>query len=307
MFSKVTLILITVLLVACCVISIRDVIKRKNTSDKVQSVILVIVTVLIGIGSFLASNPETINIAVPELSELSEENGELQDKVDDLEQKVIEKDNEIESKDDELKKLRASLSNNAEFFEYKMYLNDDELNINSTDSIAKINEKLFFSQDVIERITQESVNEDKENSLIYVGKYPEERINLLSVSEPFDPTNGFILGSDRSYKMRGNTYADGFALELYRDDIRSVKFNLGGKYNELTFKVGHVDESGDSSITIIPFLDGNPGDTYVFNSETDPEVEQTIPLNKAKVLTIQWYGDNDLKYGTYGFTDIKVK
>lgn len=307
MFTKVTLGLITVSLGVCCIISIRDAIKRKNASDRIQSVVLTIVTVLIGIGTFLTSNPETINIAVPELSELSEENASLQDQVDELEQKVIDKDSQIESKDDELKNLRASLNNNAEFFDYKLYLNDDEISVNTADSIAKINEKLFFSQDVIESITKETVKEDKDNSLIYVGKYPEERVDLLSVASPFDPTDGFALGMDSSYKMRGNTYADGFSLGVYRDDIRSVSFNLEGKYDELTFKVGHVDESGDSNITIIPVLDGKTGDKYTFNLDTDPDVEQSIPLNKTKMLTIQWYGDNDLKYGTYGFTDIKVK
>lgn len=310
MLVRAALVLITLLLVACCVISIRDAAKQKKTTDTVQSVLLVIVTVLIGIGSFLSSNPGTFNIIVPEISELSKKNDQLNKKVDELEEKVIEKDNEIENKDEKLKELRASTKNNAEYLDYKMYLNDDEVLIDTSNSIAKINEKLFFSQDVLESITKGSLNEDEENKLLYIGKYPEEYVDLLSVCEPYDPENGFELAKENPFKIQSITYSNGIRLDAYYANASTVKFNLGGKYSQLSFNIGHIDDTElDNTFTLRIYVDKNPVKEIICNSNMDINEEWVVPLNKGNTLEFEWICDTTPgNYSaSYGLINLHLK
>lgn len=305
------LILIIALLIVCCAVSIKDALKRKNTGDKIQSAVLTVVTVLIAIGTYLLSaNPETITVVVPELSKLTEENENLKSEVESLQQKVIDQEDEIDSKDNELENLRSSLNYNAEFYNYKLYLNDDQLGINTTNSIAKINEKLFFSQDVIENITGESVKEDVDNSFIYIGKYPEEKVDLLSVSDPYNIDDGFELGENSPFKIQGNTYSNGFSLQTYWDDVRTVSFNLGSKYTELTFNMGQIDEGElDSVLTLTAYLESkdNISKQIVCDIDTSIESEQSIPLNNARVLILEWRGNESSRYTEYGLINLKLK
>lgn len=304
MLRNLALVAIIIGLVICCIISVRNMLKKKRTEDSVQSVLLILITVLIGVGTFLTSNPDTITVMVPELSELTEENQSLKDEVDQLQKMVVDKDAEIDNKNEELKDINESIKNNAQFYDYDLYINDDKLIVNSTNSIAKIDGMLYFSEDVIENITDEKVNEDKYNKLIYIGKYPDETIDLLSVSEPFDATDNFWLGSDNSYKIQNNIYTEGFVLKSDPNTVKSVKFNLEGKYSELIFKVGHIDESDENDIILTIILDENSKEEYTFNCNSDPSIEHKIPLNKAKILTLEWYGED---FGKYGFFDVKVK
>ena len=301
------LILLTIALVICCVLAIVDAIRTKKSKDKVQTVLLLICTAFCGIGAILTSSSNTITIMVPELKTLANENRDLTEEVKKLEKQIVDKDSQLTDMSSELKEVSQSLSNNAMFLDYNLYLNDEKLNINTSESIAKINGEYFFSQDVLQAITQEEVKEDKANSMIYIGKYPDEKIYLLSACPPFDASYSFRQGTDGSYKLRGVTYTDGIVLQTHSDDLNSVSFNLKGKYSELTFHIGRVDDSGESTLSLTPTLDGTPGNTYVYDENTDPDTEQTIPLNGAKILTLKWNGESGTGYTQYGLTNIKIK
>ena len=167
---------------------------------------------------------------------------------------VVAKDKQLEKQEEKLKSLSESLKDNAEFLDYRLYIDDDEITINNANSIANINEKIYFSSDVFETSLNSKMKEDEENKLIYFGKYPESKESLLSVCKYYDSdVDYFKTGKEESYEVRGKSYTDGFCLEIYSDDIKKVSFNLEGKYSELMFRVGHVDNTNDASIIVKPY------------------------------------------------------
>ena len=86
-----------------------------------------------------------------------------------------------------------------------------------------------------------------------------------------------------------------------------MSFNLEGKYIELMFKVGHVDNTNDASIIVTPYLDDEPGEEIIFDVNADSDVINSIPLNKAKELKLEWHGNSDGFNSKYDFMDVKVK
>ena len=82
-----------------------------------------------------------------------------------------------------------------------------------------------------------------------------------------------------------------------------------GKYPELTFNIGHVDETNkNGSFILTAYLDGEEevAKQIICDVNTDIDIEQSVPLNNAKILILEWRGD-DVLYTTYGLTNIKLK
>lgn len=238
-----------------------------------------------------------------------EENAQLKVDLNDKEKEIQKLNSEVDSLEAELTELRESAKYNATFKNYSLTMDGNPVTVNQDNAFAVVNSKLYFSEDAVAAITQNEVNQDNDNNILYIGKYPEKKVDLLSACEPFDPTNGFRLGKDNPYKIQSKTYSDGFYLETDHSDSRSVRFNLGGKYTELTFNIGHVDETNkNGSFILTAYLDGEEevAKQIICDVNTDIDIEQSVPLNNAKILILEWRGD-DVLYTTYGLTNIKLK
>ena len=300
MTVNIVMVIITIVLSVCCILSF-----TKKKDNGLQQALMIIVTAVVGIGTLLLQfAPEsTIKVVIPEITEIVEDNAELKTESEKLKA-------DYDSKDKELKQLKESLKNEASFMEYEFYLKGNKINSNSSNSVAKINDQLYFSQNVLEGICGDKLNEDSDNKIFYIGKYPEEQVDLLSVSEPYDPTypSCFKLGKDDSFKIQSNMYSDGFVLEASRDGLRSVKFNLDNKYSELSFNIGHVDGKPKNSIfTLNVYVDGQKQKEITCNADTVLEDKQIVPLNYGKTLKFEWICDDNDVLTQYGLINIKVK
>lgn len=98
---------------------------------------------------------------------------------------------------------------------------------------AEVNSTLYFSKDILESMTEQEVKEDKEEK-------------ILAVCEPFNTKFGYDIekGSPKAFKIQSKLYSEGLRLNAYYSETRSAEFNLEGKYSELSFSVGHIDETG---------------------------------------------------------------
>ena len=105
----------------------------------------------------------------------------------DIQQKdaSIEKLNKtLSEQEEEISALKESSRYNTTFKSYNLYNNGQLIPVNSDNAFAVVNNQLYFSENVIASLMNNTVNKDEENSIMYLGKYPEETVDLLSACEP---------------------------------------------------------------------------------------------------------------------------
>ena len=264
---------IGIALIVCGILTIADVKKmdKQNRKTMKMQAIAIFVEIAAGFCSLASLSPTVIKVMIPEQEKLYQENEKLEEENKELKQNIIDKDKKVTDQEAKLKTMRASMKNNAEFLDYKLYYNDDE------------------------------------NKLVYIGKYPDSTVSLLTKCNVYDTDGYFKLGKEEAYKIRGNTYTSGFTLSVTGGYSHSVSFNLEGKYKELIYSIGHIDETNKDNIILTPYLDENPSENIVINSDVDPNEKRSIQLNNAKVLRLEWSG-NPSDYGAkYGFVTLQLK
>lgn len=166
----------------------------------------------------------------------------------------------------------------------------------------------------MENITKQELNEDAEEGILYVGKYPEETVDLLAVCEPFNVKFGEEIekGSEEAFKIQNKLYAEGVKLISCYSEVRSAEFNLKGKYSELSFSVGYIDETElENKFYLRIYVDDykNPCKTFEFDSHTDVEKIYTIPLNHGENMKLEWICDRAeyAAFSYYGLINLKLK
>lgn len=152
------------------------------------------------------------------------------------------------------------------------------------------------------------VSWDGVEKVIYLGAKPGNVENWLDVCGPYQYGNGreYRLTDNKYFTMSGKKYTNGFVL----GDITNVArgwalFNLNGKYDSLTFTVGHIDESSAGNVTMNVYLDGIIAYTKELKYD-DVASKVTIPLNRALQMKIELCDARDWA-ATYGFSEGEFK
>lgn len=126
-----------------------------------------------------------------------------------------------------------------------------------------------------------AVSYDGQTKSVYVGKIPEKKAFLIDVCPPYQ-TDGYY--AEKSYSLAGDRYINGFHLN---DDWGGIAYyNMKGKYNKLSFDVGHIDGKPMETGYYYFYLDGE----LVYTLELEPSmlVEHVeIPLNGANQMVIE--------------------
>lgn len=257
---------------------------KEDTSAKLFSLIGIFLQTIMMLGSFaIGINPEIVIKGFdPELQKIMSENAEAKTENEELETKLEEIEAEYEN-------LKENTKYKIDFEDYKLYIDNTLIPANSNNAFININDRFYFSQEIIESITGDAVQKDQENNLLYIGRYPEETVDLLTVCDPYDSTYGFSLGADESFKIKSDTYSEGIVLEAKYYMTDSVKFNLRGKYSELTFNMDRIDgESQMDSFFLRVIVDDKVIKTFTGKDNIDISKEQSIPLNYGEELTFEW-------------------
>lgn len=104
---------------------------------------------------------------------------------------------------------------------------------------------------------------------------------ILNVCPPYQ-TEGYY--TEKSYSLAGDNYINGFHLNDDRGGI--AYYNLDGKYNTLSFDVGHIDGKNLKTGYYYFYLDGE----LVYTLELNPSMlvqHIEIPLNGATQMIIE--------------------
>lgn len=159
------------------------------------------------------------------------------------------------------------------------------------------------------------VSWDGVEKVIYLGAKPGNVENWLDVCGPYQYQHGeeYRLSENKYFTMSGKKYTNGFVLEPYSDPVTTgsskcgfALFNLDGKYNSLTFTVGHIDDTPTTNVTMNVYLDGIIAYTKELKYD-DVASKVTIPLNKALQMKIEFCMDGWYYVPSYGFSEGEFK
>lgn len=135
---------------------------------------------------------------------------------------------------------------------------------------------------------------------------------LLDVIAPYEKPYHYEDHNTVPFSMGGQSFTHGFTCMGYGDrNLGNLTyFNLGGKYTELSFTAGIVDEHAPVNGETIVFsvaIDGNVVDSFEMK-EGDLPVDRTITIPQGNQLVFSVYSNQGTAFydGNYGIANITV-
>lgn len=153
------------------------------------------------------------------------------------------------------------------------------------------------------------VSWDGVEKVVYLGAKPGNVENWLNVCGPYQYSDGkeYRLEENKYFTMSGKKYTNGFVLSTTYDAAEAL-FNLDGKYDKLTFTVGHIDATKEKNATLNIYLDGIIAYTTKLNYD-DVAKKVSVPLNGALQMKIEIARVDGDSWGEkyYGFSEGKFE
>lgn len=165
----------------------------------------------------------------------------------------------------------------------KVYVNDIPIDAGDTHGNPDAfiyNGTTYVAAAAVSKSLGENVKWEGSTKSVYIGKHEGSSSYLLNVCPPYQ-TKGY--SAQTTYTLAGTKYANGFGLS---SDPGYALFNLNGKYDTLSFDLGHVDGTNGLDGQYNIYLDG----VLVFSAEVDTEMmpeHYTVPLNGAIQMKIE--------------------
>lgn len=184
----------------------------------------------------------------------------------------------------------------------KVYVDDVKIDAGDThgnpDAFA-YNGTTYVALAAISKSLGESVIWDSASKSVYVGKHAGDAAYLLNVCPPYQSKG---LRNPATFMLAGEKYANGFTLGGYSNVY--ALFNLNGRYDTLSFDIGHIDGEDMTEAALDIYLDGD----LMFSLDLEPEMmveHYEIPLDGAiQMKVVSGNGNGDLAY--YALTNVKV-
>ena len=132
---------------------------------------------------------------------------------------------------------------------------------------------------------------DEETNTVYIGAVPGEE-SWMKILPPYtvDGSLAYALDGDNernSFTVAGQSYTEGVYLEhTETEDSASAIWYTQGKYQAITFRVGHVDKSANNDAVVAVYLDGKLLGSMEMTWDTPPKMLR-IPLNKCENIRIE--------------------
>ncbi len=145
---------------------------------------------------------------------------------------------------------------------------------------------------------------DGVEKVVYLGAKPGEKADWLDVCAPYQYKEGkeYRLEDNAFFTMSGKKYTNGYTLYLWNAyKTAEALYNLDGKYQSVSFTVGHIDDTTRANATLNVYLDGIIAYTKELKYD-DIAQKVTIPLDGALQMKIELTSDEpgntyDIYYG----------
>lgn len=294
----------------------------KNTLITGTVTLICSVVSIIGTKEYISSNQEqtqeqtqkqnqsiVLNINGQEVSYVAQDIEELNNRISELkiENAELESDNKL---------LNEQINNtnsipNISLENHKLFINGVEQNINNVNSIIEYNSHTYIRDDIITLINK-NISIDKQNSKIIVGDNLGATYLLMKVCPPYETNYGYYAANGDTkdgssiFNMAGETYTNGFKVDVNRSQGAQAIFNLKGEYNTLEFDLGHIDGTSGDKLHLKIILDGITTEIIEVHPEDLP-THYAINLNGAEQLIIDSIGESATMWGSeYGLANLVV-
>ena len=149
-----------------------------------------------------------------------------------------------------------------------------------------------------------AVEWDGVEKVVYLGAKPGSTENWLDVCAPYQykECKEYRLTDNKYFTMSGKKYTNGYTMYLWNPSrTAEALYNLDGRFNSVSFTVGHVDDTTRASAKLNVYLDGII--EYTKDLKYDDLAQKvTIPLDGALQMKIELVSEEplntyDLYYG----------
>lgn len=191
------------------------------------------------------------------------------------------------------------VSPNVEIYVDGVKMEPTDVNGNPVDTFI-YNGTTYVPLRAVSQYLGKSVDWDGANRRVYIGEAPGQKQYLLDVCPPYQTS---YYSQPTSFKMAGVTYTNGFRIQ----DGGYALFNLNGRYDTLSFTLGHDDSGNMTDAKFNIFLDGKLVEEIEVSCNELPK-SYTIALNGALQLRIEKIASiRDIIIGDrYGFANLIV-
>lgn len=149
-----------------------------------------------------------------------------------------------------------------------------------------------------------SVEWDGVEKVVYLGAKPGNVENWLDVCGPYQykECKEYRLTNNEYFTMSGKKYTNGYTMYLWNPaGTAEALYNLDGRFNSVSFTVGHIDDTTRADAKLNVYLDGIIAYTKDLKYD-DLAQKVTIPLNGALQMKIELVSEEplntyDLYYG----------
>lgn len=133
-----------------------------------------------------------------------------------------------------------------------------------------------------------------------------EKVNVILEGLAYDDSGLDIYKGDTSFAMGIENYSSGITTKSYTDGI--INIACDGKYSELSFVLGHVNNTGILDQTLfLSYLDADgifKEIDHIDMKEDMPIQTITIPIYNSKTVQIKAKLNHGAQAGSYGLADI---
>lgn len=132
---------------------------------------------------------------------------------------------------------------------------------------------------------------DEKTNTVYIGAVPGEE-SWMKILPPYtvDGSLAYALdggGESAPFTVAGQTFTEGVYLEhTETEESASALWYTEGKYQSITFRIGHVDKSGNNNCAVTVYLDGKKLASMEMTWDTPPKMLR-IPLSKTENIRIE--------------------
>ena len=156
-----------------------------------------------------------------------------------------------------------------------------------------------------------SVDWDGVEKVVYLGAKPGDTENWLDVCGPYQykECKEYRLTNNEYFTMSGKKYTNGYTMYLWNPaGTAEALYNLNGRFNSVSFTVGHIDDTTRADAKLNVYLDGIIAYTKDLKYD-DLAQKVTIPLNGALQMKIELVSEEPLNtYDLYyGISDGKFE
>ncbi len=221
---------------------------------------------------------------------------ELLKKLEDSSESILEYKKEYDSLIEELEYLKQQKI--ATLSTPNLKILGENIDSTLIDYVALINGRTYYLEEFLNTFLPDEISNN--NNIVQYGKDVPEKVNVVSAGLIYDDSQFDFYNGDSHFTMSLQNYNSGIVTRNRWGATLSIACE--GKYSELSFVLGHIDNTGSSTKKLTVYYldsDGIYKEERTVTMDKDFPVQLiTVPIHNTKTVKITTNtNDSDTQYG----------